>query len=248
MALTAGAALKVYQAYNDYSDVKEQYEFFRDLAKESRQQAVKEMANERTVKAAKTANAMRTHTWFTTAMAVWIYAGNLFETMLLASPPRAAATEGSSFQVEIPRRSRPRAALRSVFFPGLGQKYYGNHGKGLFFQTSFIVLSYYALDAKMHYDLSTVEYQLAYDVYDRYKQSGSVRQIAAAQADAKNKFEIKDDRKRDMYTFAFSAGAIWLLNVVDAMVFGDVGDPPERFEFDTSYQSATFRTGLRVNF
>ena len=181
-------------------------------------------------------------------MAGWIYAGNLFETVLLSSPPKAITTEGSTFRVEIPKRSRPRAALRSIFFPGLGQKYYGNHAKGLFFQTTFIVLSYYTLDAKMRYDLATVEYNLAYDLYDQNKQSGSVAQIAASQIDAKNKFEIKDDKKRDMYVFAFSAGAIWLLNVLDAIVFGDLGEQPERLEFDTSYQSATIRTGLRVNF
>ena len=118
----------------------------------------------------------------------------------------------------------------------------------IFFQTGFVVLSYFALDAKMHYDLSTGEYQVAYDRYEEAKISGSVQEIAAAQADARAKFDIKEDNRTDMYTYAISAGALWFLNVLDAVVFGGAGEEPDRFEFDTSLRSSTVRTGLRFNF
>lgn len=239
------SAFKVTQAYRDHGEAEERYDFFRNLARESSEQAVIERADALASKAAKDANQLREHAWLTAALSGWLYAGNLFETFLLSSPPKASRIEGTDFSVEIPRRSRARAAFRSMLFPGLGQKYNGSFGKGLLFQTSFIFLAYFTLDAKMHYDLATVDYQLA---FDRYQAAVSAPEIEAARAEAKKKFEAKDAREEEMYAFAISAGTIWFLNVLDAIVFGGTAEEQERFEFDTSYESATVRTGLRFNF
>lgn len=242
----AAAGFKVWQAYSDYSDAKDKHEYYANLAEESSQQAVVEKNGAIAVKAAKDANELRIHTLMTAGLAGWIYAGNLLESFLLASPPKAVSTDGTyGFTVEIPRRSRARAGFRSFFVPGLGQQYNGSPEKGFLYQSTFLVLAFYALDAKMRYDLARVDYQLA---YSRYESAESVAEMEAARVEAREKFLAKDSRRETMYALAASAGAVWLINVVDAVASGSAEKSSDRFELGTSYESETLRTGLRVSF
>jgi hypothetical protein len=236
---------KILQAYNWYRDARDDYDFYVEVAENANEQEIIEEANARAQKAAMDANAYRENTILTAAATGWAYLDNLFETYLMAAPPRRTKLGGSNFKVEIPRRSKLRSFYRSLFFPGMGQKYNGNIFSAVFYKTSFYILAFFTLDAKMRYDLAVVNYNLARDAF---RHADNVEDMEAARETSLVLYDGVKNRQNEMYTFAIATGAIRLINVIDAYAFGGKEVATNRFDVQTGMSSTSFRTSVVFRF
>ncbi len=239
------AGLRTYQAYLDYREVTDQYEFYEALAKGTQDQEKIQQFAQPMQKAAMDSNALRENTWLTAATAAWLYTENLVESFLLAQPPKITQTSDFGYTVKIPRQSRTRAALRSMFFPGLGQKYRGKTGKGVVFKTAFYTLVWFTLDRKRMYDQARINYELSVDrLYDATSVQERNR-ILVESAVLYDGMETKEDM---MYLWALGTGAVWFVNVLDAIVSGGSSESESRVQFSSAFAKTHSRIGLSVSF
>jgi hypothetical protein len=236
---------KILQSYRWYKDQRDKYDFYTEIGLNATEQQIIEEASERAHKAAMDANVYRENTILTAAVTGWAYLDNLFEVYLLAAPPRRTKLGGSNFSVQIPKRTKLRAFYRSLFFPGMGQKYNGSIFRAVFYKSTFYILAFFTLDAKMRYDLAVVDYNLA---REDFKNADSVQEMDEAKADVLVKYKGVEDREDTMYVFAISTGAVWLVNVIDAWVSGGKEEATNRFGVETGLSSSSVRTGLVFRF
>ncbi|MGD8413374.1 MAG: hypothetical protein PVF33_04040, partial [Candidatus Latescibacterota bacterium] len=145
---------KTWQVYDDYRAANRNYKNMLALTEASETQQQAEDRAMLTNKLAEDNNAYRESLILTGALGGWTYLHNVFETYLISASPGTERTEATDFKVSTPRRSGARAALRSFFFPGLGQRYAGHGGRGFLFRTGVFVLALFTIDAKLRYDLA----------------------------------------------------------------------------------------------
>jgi len=242
--LTAGG-FKIAQAYSDYDAARDKREALAQAVIDADTEEMLEALSAEAERTGKVANAHRDNTLRTVALTGYEYLQNLVETFLLAAPPKAERLEGSNFKVTTPGKSRSRAAVQSMFFPGMGQRYVGNGGRGFLFRAGFMVVALYWIDAMFQYDIAKIDYDLA---YQEFQSATSVEEREAARVVANAQHEIVADREHDAYEFAVAAGALWLAGVIDAVATGGTGNETGRVEFDSSYRAGMVRAGLRVTF
>lgn len=147
---------------------------------------------------------------------------------------------GSSKNIEIrlSRKTRLKAALRSLLIPGWGQVYSENKSRG-YLMTSGVIITgaaLYYLDRR--FDDKKSDFDIARENYD-----------AATRIDERNALKvILDDRQRDAYkaesdrNTALAVGiGLWGYNVLDALLF---------FPGDKAYipSVATVGDGLGLSF
>jgi hypothetical protein len=237
--------LKVYQVWKHYDHLRDQYDIVTGLAEHATTQDQLETLGRTSQKLAMDANAYREATILTAALGGWVYVRNVLETYLLAAPPKAISTDGSDFKVVTPRRSRKRAALRSFFFPGLGQRYQGNTGRAFVFRSGVFVLALYVIDRKLRYDLAKVEYDMAVAEFENAKtveeKKSLVQNIARLGAEV-------DKREDSFHAFVIATGCLWAANVLEAIAAGSQEEKSDRFELTTSYSNSTVWSGIRINF
>jgi hypothetical protein len=236
---------KVYQVWKWYKAEKNQFDNLTTLATVAETQQQLEELNRRAQKASMDANAYRESVFLTVGVGVWLYVRNVVETYLLSAPPKATGLDGSDFKVSTPRQSRRRAALRSVFFPGLGQRYAGNGGRGFLFHAGVFVLGLYTIDAKLRYDLATIDYDLA---VTEFNNAGSVDEQESLRRSVLSLEVQKEERKDELTAFAVATGLLWVANVLEAASSGPSGTRSDRFDFTTSYHSSTVWSGIKMKF
>jgi hypothetical protein len=245
VAFLTVAGLRTYQAYKDYSDIKEKYDFYEALMDVSTEQGQKEAIAEPMQKAAMDSNTMREYTWLTAGTTAWLYTENLVESFLLAQPPGIEQTTDFGYKARIPRRSRTRAALRSMFFPGLGQKYYGKTWKGLLFKTGFYTLVWFTLDRWRKYEMARNNYQLS---VQRFESADTKEERQRILLESLILYDGMKNWEDSMYYWAIGTGAVWLLNVFDAAVFGGTTEADSRVQFSSAFSPTQSRIGLSVRF
>jgi hypothetical protein len=245
VAFLTVAGLRTYQAYKDYSDIKERYDFYEKLMEVSDEQGQKSRIAEPMQKAAMDSNTMREYTWLTAGTAAWLYTENLVESFLLAQPPGIDQTTDFGYKAHIPRRSRTRAALRSAFFPGLGQKYYGKTFKGLLFKAGFYTLVWFTLDRKRKYDMARNDYELS---VQRFENADTKEQRQRILLESLVLYDGMKNWEDNMYYWAIGAGALWLVNVVDAAVLGGTTEADSRVQFSSAFSPTQSRIGLSFRF
>lgn len=245
VAFLTAAGLRTYQGYKDYSDIRERYDFYEKLMEVSDEQGQRSAIAGPMQKAAMDSNAMREYTWLTAGTAAWLYAENLAESFLLAQPPGIKQTTDFGYKAHVPRRSRVRAALRSAFFPGLGQKYYGKTWKGLLFKTGFYTLVWFTLDRRRKYDLARNDYELSVQRFESADTEAERRRILLESLVLYDGMKKWEDH---MYYWAIGTGALWLVNVFDAAVFGGTTEADSRVQFSSAFSPTQSRIGLSVRF
>lgn len=236
---------KVYQVWKHYDHLKEQHDLVTSLAEHATTQEQLERLGETSQKLAMDANAYREATLLTAALGAWAYLRNVTETYLLAAPPKAIRGEGSDFKVATPRRSRTRAALRSLFFPGLGQRYQGNAGRAFVFRSGVFVLALYVLDRKLRYDLAKIEYDLA---LEQFENATTVEEKKSMLPDIARLASEVDKREESFHAFAIATGCLWAANVLETFAAGSHDEKGDRFALTTSYSNSTVWSGIRINF
>jgi hypothetical protein len=245
IAFLSVAGFRTYQGYLDYRDVKDRYDVYEGLAKVTQdQEKIKEFVAPMQ-KAAMDSNALREYTLLTGATAVWLYTENLVESFLLAQPPKMSQTTDFGYMAKIPRQSRTRAALRSMFFPGLGQKYYGKTWKGVLFKSGFYTLVWFTLDRKRMYDQARINYELSVGRLQDATSGEDRNRILFESAVLYDGMKTKEDM---MYYWAIGTGAVWLINVLDAAISGASSENESRVRFSSGFGREQSRIGLSVSF
>lgn len=240
----AGAGFQAWKTYDDYDTTRKHYQSLLDSRDAATNTDTRAQLTEEADKARRDAEAFRKRAWLAGGAGVYLYAWNLAETYLAAVPPSTQTLGGGAFSIDVPERSRARAALRSALFPGMGQAYYGSPFKGILYRATFLTLGYFALDAKLHYDLATVDYDNALAAY---RQAATTEEKQRLDPRVRATFDEQDRRRTRMYTYAIAAGAVWLANVADAVLLSP-SHSSGRVQFRTEASASSFRTGLQVNF
>jgi len=237
---------KISQAYQDYTHTRSQYDNMVVLLKVAEtQQEVEERAL-RVEKLAMDTNAYRRSLIATVAVGGWVYLHNVVETYLLAASPGVKRLDGSGFKVTTPKKSARRAALRSLFFPGLGQRYAGHGGRGFFFRAGIFVLALFTIDAKLRYDLAVSDRNVA---VLEYNNATSVPEREALLPEVLIQTVSVEERKDSVVAFAVATGLVWLANIFEAWGSGG-GDEvhTDRFETSTTYRNSTVWQEVKFNF
>jgi len=122
----------------------------------------------------------------------------------------------SSVTVSLKEKTRYKAALRSLFFPGWGQFYADEKGKGFLFMALTAAAGAAAL---VTYD----EFRYREDLYNEtvlsYNQAATIAEkqdiYPELQARRKDAYDAETVRLATLYTIA----GVWGLNVIDALFF-----------------------------
>lgn len=237
---------KVYQAYKDYTHTRSQYDNMVVLLKLSDTQQEAEDRALRVEKLAMDTNAYRRSLIATAAVGGWVYLHNVVETYLLAAAPGVTRLEGSGFKLTTPRKSARRAALRSLFFPGLGQRYAGHGGRGFLFRSGVFVLALYTIDAKLRYDLAVSDRNIA---VLEYNNATSVPGREALLPEVLIQTKSVEERKDSVTAWAVATGCVWLANIFEAWGSGGGGSTnTDRFETSMTYRNSTVWQEVRFNF
>lgn len=244
MAFTSVAtgALKASQAYGHYKNEQDLHNFYLTVLAED---------NTDTETAARAEHSRRNveaheeHLMFTAGVGGYLYFWNLVEAVLLSTPPGKKTTDSGAIILEIPGRSKARAAIRSFFFPGLGQKYYGGDSRGVLYQVLFVTGVYGTLDAKMRYDLREIAYDL--DKSAAAKDPSNTELQLAAEISR----ESRDDTRKQLEIWGVTTAGIWAISLIDAIVRGDSGGSavkPGRLQMTSDYRGGVMRAGLGFHF
>ncbi len=122
----------------------------------------------------------------------------------------------NNFEIKMTRKSRLKAGLRSVFVPGWGQIYSGKKTGGIMLTSGAAVsaVAVYFTDSRYKdkfsdYNIAIMNYTNAVSIEDRirYKTILDDKQRTAYRAETDRRIAIA------------AAGALWVFNVLDAVLF-----------------------------
>ncbi len=117
-------------------------------------------------------------------------------------------------EFNLQRKTKGKGIVRSLFFPGWGQSYMENGGRGLFYKFGFLLSAagaYYFTD---QYNKSVKEYNT---LHDQYLQAIDYQQALDLGDQMESQYKkVEDNEKFRNYFYAATAG-VWLINLLDAM-------------------------------
>jgi TM2 domain-containing membrane protein YozV len=240
----AGLGIWAAISYADYYDRKDDAERSSTLAALARTLEVKKEFEMKYWWDSRAANASRDRALYSLALTAHAYLSNLVETCLLSMPPNKISSSDMSLTLGTPKKSMLRTVSRSVFFPGMGQKYLGHHFKGVTYQVLFLVTAITAVELNQNYDIATLRYEQA------------VRQLADASTDAerniaalgvKRTWDDRRDKEKKRNAFYGACAAVYVLNIFDA-VFTQSVHSKSTFKLTSSYGVSGARAGLTLRF
>ncbi len=191
--------------------------------------------------------------WAIMAAATWGYA--VLDQAFLRGGLEVQPHGFDTLRVMLAPVSRFQAVARSLFIPGTGQAYAGHIGRGTLFLLGAAAATGAALAAEAHFDRTLsvqTEAQLRYD--QLFAITGDVSQLSAARDAVQGAYgEARDARKLRNILWA-GAGAVWALNVFDALAMDIPGETggltaglPSTGLY-TSIHPGSFRLGIHRGF
>ena len=143
------------------------------------------------------------------------YGYEKYKTRITGDPSRAMALD-----VRLTPKSRFKAAARSLFIPGWGQRYAEDKGKGLVFNllAASSVLAYFIADGKFSRNFDRYQEQL--HKYDSSKAAGvSYQTLGVLHTNLMNAQQKAYDSEQTRRVTIGTVAGIWGLNVLDALLF-----------------------------
>lgn len=117
------------------------------------------------------------------------------------------------FTLTLTPKTKGKAILYSLLFPGGGQHYKGQHGKGWLFTLGVAGSAGFAVAQEGARKSAVDDYEAAHQGYlDAFSQAEMDRLFALSQ----EKWDEAEDKKKLRDYGWYAAGAIWALNVIDA--------------------------------
>jgi len=125
-------------------------------------------------------------------------------------------TTDRTLSIELSKRSRVKATLRSMIFPGWGQHYSGQETKSLVFVVG-------ELAALGWMGVEHVQYSDEVDQFEEaersYLNAKEIEDIQQKYAEMERRREDAADQYDQRQTALYVAGAIWAVNVLDTLLF-----------------------------
>jgi hypothetical protein len=245
----AGSGAYLLWSYVDYQDARDNYDSIVGLAESATTQAELLALQEAAALQAADANVKRSHYQDVLIMTAYIHVSNIAEAYLLARPPKASV-DGSVISLEVAPKTRTKATVRSILFPGLGQKYMGNHGRGWFFQSLFLGVGVWAIEERQDYLSAQKEYEFDQQQLDN---ASTISEIEAARLEAEESWDKAQKRERRRNWSYIALGTAYLWNVIDASFVGEPSSRGGKIGFETSFRGpsvdkGTFGTALTWRF
>ena len=190
--------------------------------------------------------------WLTTA-ALWT--GNLIDAAFFHR--KVELREGSDGVLVIPmtEKTRKRAVLRSVLFPGLGQDYSGYSYKGFLYAMAFAgagaMTIVRALDTEEQSDLiKTLDFELSLLSAPQNEDEATLRDVVRLRrAFAEDQFTRFEDSRNN---WAIATASIYLASLIDAAILRPRGTIPDFESAELSFLSVPSTgepaVGLRYEF
>ena len=123
------------------------------------------------------------------------------------------------FSVSLSKKTKFKSTLRSVFFPGWGQKYFDQSKKGTLFSLLAIgsVTAYFIFDAD--FDDKYDEYAGLIKEYDSTLKAGNITELKQIKTKLDKSQQTAYDAENNRRIAIGSVIAIWGINVLDAFFF-----------------------------
>jgi len=235
--------VSTWRRYEDWNNEETNRDLYVHLLDIAQSPSVQQTLEERAELAARNADAYEEAFLVSAAWTGWWYLANLFDTGYLASPPKVMKGDDGVTTLRTPHRSKSRAVMQSVLWPGMGQLYKGKVTRGVLFQWGTIISGLIAIDKKLLYDLREIDYEMTLAAADT---ASDATEEALLLTLAEIKKSDVDKLENQFYIWAGTTVGLWLINIIDAALGGNAPDYPGRFETDLSWRSGTLYTGFKV--
>ena len=121
----------------------------------------------------------------------------------------------TALDFNLQRKTKGKGIVRSLFFPGWGQSYMENGGRGLMYKFSFLLSAAGAYYFTNQYNKSVKDYDT---IHEQYLQAVDYRHVLELGDQMESKYKkVEDNEKLRNYLYAATA-AVWAINVLDAMI------------------------------
>lgn len=118
----------------------------------------------------------------------------------------------STLTIRLSKKTRFKAAYRSLFFPGWGQIYGDNKLRGVFISTIQAGFGIRALIAINDYNKAQDNLQRALDVFERNKDENAFKAV-------QDKFNKAENAHSFRNTMLFITAGFWVYNILDSIFF-----------------------------
>jgi hypothetical protein len=143
--------------------------------------------------------------------------GAATEALLLTPQPNVTAGATDDYIVTAPRAGRMRAAVRSVFVPGAGQRFMGRDGRANIFLTAVAALGAGAITAHDVFLEARRDQAVAQRVFDEAQDEAQLR---AAHTRLQKAADRTDDKNALRWALAGATAGVYLWNILDAFGLG----------------------------
>lgn len=164
------------------------------------------------------------------------YGYETFKSKILIDP-----TKPMVFSVSLSKKTKVKSALRSIFFPGWGQKYFEKNTKGTLFSLLALgsVTAYFIIDAD--FDDKYDEYVGLLREYDSTLTSGNITELKLIKTKLDKSQQTAYDAENKRRIAIGSVIAVWGINVLDAFFFSD------EVKGTISYKSLSLKPDANLN-
>ncbi len=145
-------------------------------------------------------------------------------------------------EINLTKKSKGSAFTRSFFFPGWGQSYKENTGRGWLYGLSFLASAagaYYFTD---QYNKTVKDYN---DIRSQYENAVDYQKVLTLGDQMEQKYQkVQDNEKMRNYFYMATAG-IWLLNVLDAALMPPGWKRSDKYALDFKGNAVQLQVSLR---
>ena len=128
---------------------------------------------------------------------------------------RIRQNQETRIEINLTKKSKGKALTRSLFFPGWGQSYKENNGRGLLFRLAFLGTAagaYYFTD---QYNKTVKDYNA---IRQQYESAVDYNQVLNLGNQMERQYKKVEDNEKFRNYFYMATAGIWLINVLDVAI------------------------------
>ena len=154
---------------------------------------------------------------------------------------RISQHQETRLEIQLTQKSGGGAFIRSLFFPGWGQSYKENTGRGWFYGLSFLAGAagaYYFTD---RYNKTVKDYNA---IRQQYQAAVDYNQVLTLGDQMESQYKKVEDNEKLRNYFYIAAAGIWLINVLDAAFMPPGWEKTDKYAFHFKGNGVQLRVSL----